>query len=63
MQTDKKISGFSQLRALNEHLEGQLKQCDHDLSKMLVECDQWKIEEYSDAEYYHKKWDFSSLNS
>jgi len=44
-----------QINSCNDRFEDQIKQCDHDLRRMFIECQHLKDEEHNEAEYYHKK--------
>ena len=45
----------SQLRSFYERFEEQIKQCDQELRKMLIDCQHLKDEQHYEADFYHKK--------
>lgn len=48
---------IGQLKSSNDRFDEQLKQCDQDLRKMFIDCQQLKDEEHNEADFYHKKFD------
>ena len=45
----------SQLRSFYERFEEQIKHCDQELRKMLIDCQLLKDEQHYEAEFYQKK--------
>lgn len=47
----------TQIKSCKDRFEDLLRQCDHDLRKMFIECQHLKDEEHNEAEYYNKKYE------
>ncbi len=53
----------AQLRSFNDRFDEQIKQCDHDLKKMLLDCQYLKDEQHNDADHYSLKFFILILNN